>query len=210
MRLPSGITVPNMNDGQRERLRGLVTPMNLHLVIAALLLVVCGYLGVRLYMISGNTGDEGDQALLVQQSRVAAAEVSAAKLRGVDEKLQASDEAAHRFYTDRLPYAYSDVASAIGTMAKETNVRWSRASYVQGAPSNGVTELRIDGAVAGDYVSVAKFINALERSKTFFLVQNVALSGAQGGMVNLQLRVGTFIREPMPGFVATQSAGAQL
>lgn len=207
MRLPSGATVPGitLNETQRERLRALATPINAHAAIAGVLLLLCLYLGVRLYVVSGNTGIAGDQAIVVEQSRVAAAELAAKPLRGVDEKLQASQEAANAFYTDRLPYAYSDVAAAIGSTAKVSNVRWSRASYVQAAPANGVTELRIDGSVSGDYTSVAHFINALERSKSFFLIQSVALSGAQGGLVNLQLRLGTYLREPMPTYATAQA-----
>lgn len=208
MKLPSGITVPgvNLNDVQRERMRKLATPINAHLAVAGVLILLCLYLGVRLYMVSGSTGTQGNEAIVVEQSRVAAANLAAEKLRGVDSKLQASDAEAQKFYTDRLPYAYSDVAAAIGTLAKETNVRWSRASYVQAAPTDGVTELRIDGAVTGDYVSVAHFINAMERSKSFFLIENLALTGAQGGLVNLQLRIGTYIREPMPAYATAQTA----
>jgi hypothetical protein len=197
-----------LNEQQRERMRNLATPINAHMAVAAMLVLLCLYLGVRLYMVSGNVGAQGDEAVVVQQSRVAAANVAAQKLRGVDAKLQASDTEAQKFYTDRLPYAYSDVAASIGAIAKETNVRWSRASYVQAISADGVTELRIDGAVTGDYVSVAHFINAMERSKSFFLIENLALTGAQGGLVNLQLRIGTYIREPMPA-VQQAAAGAQ-
>jgi type IV pilus assembly protein PilO len=81
---------------------------------------------------------------------------------------------------------------------------------VQALSTDGVTELRIDGAVMGDYVSVAHFINAMERSKSFFLIENLALTGAQGGLVNLQLRIGTYIREPMPAYATAQTtAGAR-
>lgn len=207
MRLPSGATVPGitLNEAQRERLRALATPINAHAAVAAVLFLLCLYLGVRLYVVSGSTGTQGDQAIVVEQSRVAAAEFAAKPLRGVDTKLQVADADATRFYTDRLPYAYSDVAASIGSLAKQTNVRWSRASYVQLAPANGVTELRIDGSVSGDYVAVARFINGLERSRSFFVVQSLALSGAQGGLVNLQLRLGTYIREPMPGYATAQA-----
>lgn len=210
MKLPSGLTVPGMtlSEQQRERMRNLATPINAHMAVAAVLVLLCLFLGVRLYMVSGNVGTQGDEAVVVAQSRVAAANVAAEKLRGVDSKLQTSDAEAQKFYTDRLPYAYSDVAAAIGAIAKETNVRWSRASYVQAISADGVTELRIDGAVTGDYVSVAHFINATERSKSLFLIENLALTGAQGGLVNLQLRIGTYIREPMP-MVQQTAAGAQ-
>ncbi len=207
MRLPSGITVP---DERRAQLRGLASVLNLHIAGVALLALLCIYLGVRLYLVSGSTGTAGEEAVVIAQSRVAAADIAAKPLRGVDEKLQASDEEAKKFYADRLPFAYSDVATQLGAVAKKTNVRLSRASYVQGAPSDNVTELRIDASVTGDYVSLAHFVNELERNKSFFLIENVSLSGAQNGLVNLQMRIGTWIREPMPGYASAQAtAGTQ-
>ncbi|AFL89794.1 hypothetical protein Terro_3580 [Terriglobus roseus DSM 18391] len=208
MRLPSGITVPGItmsNEARRESMRKALSLINLHFAAAGLLLLICLYFGVRLFLVSGNTGTQGDEAIVIAQSRVAAAEVAAKPLRGVDTKLGESESEANRFYESRLPYAYSDVASSIGGIAKASNVRWSRASYVQTVPTNGVTELRIDGSVSGEYRNVAEFINAVERSKSFFLIQTLALSGAQGGLVNLQLRIGTYLREPMPSFAAAQA-----
>jgi type IV pilus assembly protein PilO len=207
MRLTSGVTVP---DERREQLRGFTSPLNLHIAGVVVLVMLCVYLGVQLYLTSGKTGVAGDEAVVIGQSRVAAAEIAAKPLRGVDAKLQASEEEATTFYTERLPFAYSDVATQLGAVAKKTNVRLSRASYVHAASNDGVTELRIDASVTGDYTSLAHFVNELERSKSFFLIENIALSGAQNGLVNVQMRIGTWIREPMPGFAAAQaSAGAQ-
>jgi hypothetical protein len=199
LRLPSGITVPPFGNAEdrRERLQNLATPLNYHIAAAVALLLLCIYFGVRLLLLSGNTGSAGDEAIVAAQARVAAAEISARPLRGVDTKLQTSDAEAARFYQDRLPYAYSDVLSQLGALAKRNNVRLSRASYVQALPTDGVTELRIDASVSGEYRSLAQFINGLERDRSFFLIENVALSGAQNGLVNLQLRIGTYIREPM-------------
>jgi hypothetical protein len=204
MRLPSGVTI---SDEQRTKVRNALSTINLHLAGAGLLLLLCIYFGVRMVLLSGSTGLAGDEAIVAAQSRVAAAEMAAKPLRGVDTKLQVSDKDAEKFYTARLPFAYSDVASELGGLAKETNVRLSRASYVRAPSENGVTELRIDVSIVGEYKSVAMFINSLERNKSFFLIENVALSGTQGGLVNLQMRIGTWIREPMPT-PATQANGA--
>ncbi len=212
MRLPSGITVPGFSSSgdRRDRLREALSPVTLHAIAAAFLLLLCLYLGFRLLAVGGSTGSKGDDALAAAQARVTAAELAARPLRGVDAKLAASDAEAARFYNDRLPYAYSDVAAQLGAIAKRTHVRLSRASYVQAVPGNGVTELRIDASVSGDYRSLAEFINGLERSRSFFLIENLALSGAQNGLVNLQMRLGTYIREPMAVSSAVQAAnGAQ-
>jgi hypothetical protein len=41
---------------------------------------------------------------------------------------------------------------------------------------------------------VVRFINALERSKTFFLVNTVVLGDAQGGTVKLQMKLESYLR----------------
>ena len=206
MRLPSGVTISNE---RRERLQQAVSVLNLHVAAAALLLLVCLYLGVRLFLLGSSTGAQGEAAIAAARSRVAASEASARRLRGLDSKLQASDTEAARFYRDRLPYAYSDVAAQLGVVAKRTGVRLSRASYVQAVPDNGVTEVRIDAAVTGEYAAIARFMNGLERDPSFFLIETVALSGAQNGLVNLQMRIGTYLREPVSSTVAAPSAGAR-
>jgi hypothetical protein len=38
------------------------------------------------------------------------------------------------------------------------------------------------------------FINSLERDQTFFVIRTMALTGQQGGLVNLRLRVSTWLR----------------
>jgi type IV pilus assembly protein PilO len=37
------------------------------------------------------------------------------------------------------------------------------------------------------------FINGLERNKTFFLISGLTLTGQQGGLVNLRLRLNTYL-----------------
>ena len=70
--------------------------------------------------------------------------------------------------------------------------------------------MRIDASVTGEYRSLAQFINGVERDRSFFMIENLALSGAQNGLVNLQLRIGTYIREPMPtGATAPAQTGGQ-
>jgi hypothetical protein len=39
-----------------------------------------------------------------------------------------------------------------------------------------------------------RFVNSLEADQTFFIVRGMALTGQQGGLVNLRLRVSTWLR----------------
>ena len=64
-------------------------------------------------------------------------------------------------------------------------------------------EERIDARLSGDYRSLVRFINSLERDKMFFVITGLTLTGQQTGMVNLRLRLTTYVRGN-----AAQSAGA--
>ena len=51
----------------------------------------------------------------------------------------------------------------------------------------------MDASLSGEYAPIMHFINGLERSKTFFLINGLTLTGQQGGLVNLRLRLNTYL-----------------
>ena len=51
----------------------------------------------------------------------------------------------------------------------------------------------MDASLTGEYAPLMHFINGLERSKTFFLISGLTLTGQQGGTVNLRLRLNTYL-----------------
>jgi hypothetical protein len=52
----------------------------------------------------------------------------------------------------------------------------------------------MDASVSGDYTPVMKFINSVERDKMFLVIDGLTLTGQQGGLVNLRLKVRTYLR----------------
>ncbi len=52
----------------------------------------------------------------------------------------------------------------------------------------------MDAGISGDYPSIMRFINSLERDQIFFIIRAMSLTGQQGGLVNLRLRVSTWLR----------------
>jgi hypothetical protein len=52
----------------------------------------------------------------------------------------------------------------------------------------------MDASMSGQYAPLMHFINGLERSRTFFLINDLTLTGQQGGLVNLRLRLTTYMR----------------
>ena len=126
------------------------------------------------------------------------AEVAAEPLRGLDAKLAQATSDADAFYQRRLPESYSQTAAELGALTKAQKVRLIRVSYapapVLPGTSGELTEVRMDASLSGDYRPLVQFINSLERDKTFFLITGVTLTGQQTGVVNLRLRLTTYLR----------------
>jgi len=74
-------------------------------------------------------------------------------------------------------------------------VKITQAKYDAKEPESvGLAPVYIEANCQGDYLQLVRFINALERNKTFFVVNNVLLGDAQGGAVKLQLKLETYLR----------------
>ena len=114
--------------------------------------------------------------------------------RGMDEKLKRASQDISGFYDARFPAEYSSVASELGKIAADTGVHLSGVKYEQkDAPIEGLNKLNMEVTLSGDYLQEVKFINALERSKMFFLIDGITL-GEQQGNVRLQLKLETYLR----------------
>lgn len=201
--------VPEEQVSRREQILSWLTPLNLHLLGAVLLALVTLYLTVHALVLWSRGGNAGEEAISAARSGKLAAEMSARPLRGLDGKLKLASEQADKFYKTRLPYAYSDVAEELGVLKKQYNVRLSRVQYLQSASANGLSEVRMDAQVTGDYSSLAHFLNALERDHSFFVISALGLSGQQTGQVNLRIQMRTYLREPMPANTTALSGGTQ-
>jgi type IV pilus assembly protein PilO len=97
-----------------------------------------------------------------------------------------------------LPVVQSQVLAELGELAKKNNVRLARVTYspavVLAGTANELTEEKMDASLSGEYRPLVQFINALERDKTFFVIDGVTLTGQQTGLVNLRLGLTTYLR----------------
>lgn len=175
----------------RER---LASPLTWHYVGASLLLVLVVALSARFALdwaaISTRSADE----LATKQVELKALNLQTAPLRGLDKRVAATREELKRFYAQRIPANYSSILLQIGDLEVKSGVRLSRVTYTQGAPARDLTEITMDAGVTGEYPQIMHFINSLERDKTFFVIRGMQFTGQQGGLVNLRLRVSTWLR----------------
>jgi hypothetical protein len=186
--------------------------LHLHWAGVALLLAVNIYLAARLGLLWHDAGTHSAEAIAQQRLERRAADAAAEPLRGVDAKVAESTAEADRFYRERLPVVQSQVVAELGELAKKNNVRMTRATYtpavVLAGTANELTEEKIDASLSGDYRPLMQFINALERDRTFFVIDGVTLNGQQSGLVNLRLRLKTYLRGGADGATVSGADGA--
>jgi type IV pilus assembly protein PilO len=184
-----------MNERSRitwqERLR---SPLTWHIVGFAALVVVVAVLAVRFALDWSATSTSSNNALQQKQVQYKILERQTAPLRGLDKRVAASHAQIDAFFTQRVPAHYSSIAVALGDVQQKSGARLTRVQYAQGTPGADLTEISIDAGLSGDYPQIMRFVNGLERDQTFFVVRAMALTGQQGGMVNLRLRVSTWLR----------------
>ena len=175
----------------RER---LASPLTWHYAGFAVLLILAIFLAVRLGLDWAATNGRSTDALADKQIELKAMDLKTAPLRGLDKRVVASRDEIQAFYEKRIPSEYSAFAARIGELQVKSGVRLSRVQYSQGPPGADLTEISMDAGISGDYPGIMRFVNSLERSEMFFVIRGMQLTGQQGGLVNLRLRVSTWMR----------------
>ena len=175
----------------RER---LASPLTWHYAGAVVLLVLSVTLAIRFGLDLADTSSSRIDALANKQIELKALDMQTAPLRGMDKRVEQTREQMRDFYLKRIPPNYSSIATRIGELQVKAGVRLSRVNYTQGKPGSELTEISMDAGIVGDYPQIMRFVNTLERDETFFVIQSVSLTGQQGGLVNLRLRVSTWLR----------------
>lgn len=186
------------------------TALNLHIAGAVALAVLVLVLVIRAALAVHAAGALTSGSYQQQQIRYVQLHAQMAHLRDLPQKVnQSRDDAAH-FYDTRIAPNYSTIAEQFGAIAVKNQVRLTNTRYAPSAAVDGLTEVRIDASLSGDYTSMMHFINDLERDKdhVFFIIDGLVFTGQQGGLVNLRLRVSTYLQSGAADLPPTQAAAA--
>jgi len=191
--------------------RGIFTKLNIHLLVLAAVVAADVFLGVRFALAwrairSNQTGE-----FLLEEARLGQLEAQMHHLNGLPKKVEAADEDAQEFYDERIAPNYSTILAQLGAVASKSGVRLSRAAYTDKPASGGLTELDIDAGLVGQYSNLMHFINGMERDQdhVFFTITGVTLNGQTGGLVNLRLRMTTYLRGGATDLPAATPQGEQ-
>jgi type IV pilus assembly protein PilO len=116
-------------------------------------------------------------------------------LKNLDKKVITANHQIDDFYKKRFPSQDSQILTEFGKLAVSNGVTIEQARY---KPLDEVTghlhPVLMEADLLGSYVSLAKFINALERDDMFFLISSISLGGEPKGPIKLQMRLETYLK----------------
>lgn len=179
-----------------KRAGRIFTKLNVHFAVLVVLVAVDIFIAVDFALawraIRSNQSSEFTQ----QQIRYGQLQAQMQHLSDLPHKVKVADQDAQKFYDARIAPNYSTIEAALSSAATRNHVLYSRATYAPAPAIEGLTEVRIDAGMSGEYSGLMHFINDVERDRdhVFFIIDGVTFTGQQGGMVNLRLKLTTYMR----------------
>jgi type IV pilus assembly protein PilO len=95
----------------------------------------------------------------------------------------------------------SSITAELDEVAKKSGLQVVTVAFRQKEiPNRGMAEMTIEATVSGNYGSVVRFVNGLQRSERFYVVDGLALvsdaqAQAAAGTIRVGLHVRTYFRE---------------
>jgi len=153
--------------------------------------------GVNWQMVEANRTPQAELNALKRQHALMADDVTRAQTIRVT--LPEIERQCDTFFQQTFRPAasgYSSVISDFGTLTRGAGLQAENLNFHQHeADKRGVTEVDISAVVSGDYSSVVRFVNNLEHSDTFYVLDGLSLApNGSGGQLRLNLQLRTYFR----------------
>lgn len=167
---------------------------------AALALLLLADLGLAIFLWQSNRqGPEemhAELARLQLESKLLKADIArAGKIRASLPQVGKDCDAFYRqSFLDPVS-GYSDIETDLDSIASKAGVKNTGFGFKQkDVKDRGVTQITINTTVEAPYPAVIAFIDGLERSKYFYLVDEVEMTSGENATIRLQLGLHTFFR----------------
>jgi len=128
--------------------------------------------------------------------------IEVAPLKGIDKQLAQTRVDMKQFYEQKIPSQFSQISQHLEKLMKDTGVTNTGIHYSQDRniqkdkdELSDVRRVGIETTVSGEYSKLAHFINAMEQDKLLFVIDQISLSSQDGGVVSLQIKFETFLKE---------------
>lgn len=181
------------------KIRGKLATWKIGTIVGISVIVLAD---ITLAFVLWQTGREGTAQMVLMRDQLAhnAQRLDADVERG--KRIQTSlpevgkdcDEFYKQSFVDSKT-VYSTVDSDITALSAKSGVKTTGLTFkATPVPNRGVSELDVSMTVDGDYSSLLKFVNGIERSKNFYFLTELQLGEAAANAIRLQLDLHTYFR----------------
>lgn len=116
-------------------------------------------------------------------------------LGNLREKVKTANGQIAEFYKKRFSAQQSQIVTQFDKLAAANGVAVEQTKYkVLEEETGRLRPVEIEADLSGNYVSLAKFINALERDDMFFIISSIQLGGEQKGPIKLQMKLQSYLK----------------
>ena len=121
-----------------------------------------------------------------------------ARLERFKSELPADEKQWDEFFTMHFHpagAAYSAISEDLGDLSRSAGLHSDAITFHQHTPdARGLMQVDIVTAVEGDYDSLVQFLNKLEHSENFYVLDSLALASDTQGKLRLNLQLRTYFR----------------
>ena len=139
------------------------------------------------------TGDLNRMVMLEKSYRA-----DNARLERFRRELPADEKQWDDFFTTHFQpegAGYSAVSQDLGQLSRAAGLQSDSITFHQHNPdARGLMEVDISTAVEGNYDSLIEFLNKLEHSDNFYVLDSLALASSSAGKLRLNLQLRTYFR----------------
>lgn len=172
------------------------------LILAALGIVLLAdvVLGVVSYRLAADNQSAQKQALAEARNRKKLLESAVQRATNIRASLPQVQKQCDAFEESFRPSSrgYSGILADLGQIAGKAGLATEAITFRQeDLPSRGMVRVEVAAVVAGDYTSVVRFINGLQRSESFYILDSLSLASSadtRGASLKLNLRLKTYFR----------------
>jgi hypothetical protein len=121
-----------------------------------------------------------------------------ARLERFKTELPSDEKQWDEFFTRHFHPAgagYSAISQDLGDLSTSAGLRTDNISFHQHAPdARGLMQVDITTAIEGDYDNLIQFLNKLEHSDNFYVLDSLTLASSSVGKLRLNVQLRTYFR----------------
>ena len=180
--------------------------LHYRLIIAGLVVLLLADVGLGYYVMRMRDARQNPDAVLSTQARqVALVKADIQRASEIQKKIPSSLKKLDEFEASLSPAAsgYSAVSQELSEVAQKNHINIDDEKFHQKEiTGRNLTELEIETFISGDYTSIVRFLNALQRSKSVYIVDSLQVDSpnsvpgqATTGILKVNLHMRTYFRK---------------